>query len=392
LPESVPTISQTTDIVWARPFLTDLLSKWRSSISTHEGLFRPQFSRTWDAVDSSQPVILVSQCRLIYTMSVGYQLTGEQQYFDVASQGLESFEKYFRIGNDAHYCWSVLQDGSHDVPDVNAYGYAFIILAQATAAAALSRPELARQALETWQYMHRTLTDEYGGLRWHRPVARPDIPEEAQSQNPMMHAFEALMALVRCKNAPSDVTKEALDAARTIHQFMTCLECFGDGSLVEWYTADWHRQSVEQGGFLDLGHAFEWAYLLSEWHALTGDTDALDNGHRFLKMAMALGLNDDGSVNALANPDGTVTSTTHGLWQQCEAVRAVYRYAAVHVDTETMTALPKVIEYYKAHFVDPDFGGVFAGPVVDGELKSMHKGDSWKLDYHSTNMLLELGK
>jgi mannose/cellobiose epimerase-like protein (N-acyl-D-glucosamine 2-epimerase family) len=376
----------------SRAFLIDLLEHWREAIGKQSGLFYPDFDREWAPVDSGSPVSLVSQCRLIYTMSVGCELTSDDRFQAIAKDGIRGLEQFFRVGDTAHYCWSVNRDGSPSVTVPNAYGYAFVILAQASAARVFDNAAWAESALTTYQFMRSTLGDEHGGLKWLRPIHSPDIPPEAKSQNPMMHTFEALMALANCPAATGEVKQSALSACRDVLKFMTALSGFTDGMLIEWYDSNWIPLSIESGGVIDLGHAFEWAFLLSEWHELTGDMAALAGGQKFLEVAMSIGIDSHGGILSTARPDGAVISRTNGLWQQCEAIRALHRYATRHHDARADELLRTTLSFYEKHFLDTEYGGVYAGPVTDGKLISDYKGDAWKLDYHSTNMLLELIK
>ena len=152
-----------------------------------------------------------------------------------AQTGLDAFERYFRV-QGAHYCWSVGRDGKHDSTEVNAYGYAFIVLAQATAASALNRPDLAQTALATWQFAVQELGDSDGGLEWRRPTHRSDVPSEAKSQNPLMHSFEALMAVARCEVADAQIVSDARASATRLLNLISKLSGFDTGRLVEWHT------------------------------------------------------------------------------------------------------------------------------------------------------------
>ena len=80
-----------------------------------------------------------------------------------------------------------------------------------------------------------------------------------------------------------------------------------------------------------------------------------------------------------ADPSGAVLSNTHGLWQQCEALRALWRYAYTYRNPLALAHVDKAFEFYRKTFADEKRGGVFAGPIVDGELKSRPKATagSW---------------
>jgi len=374
MPQTLPTrLEVPEDAAWAFSLLRSTLSGWLSAAPSSSGLFHPYLDRQWNRTEGG-PLTLVSQCRLVYNFSRGYEVFGEAAFADAAQRGLEALQTYFRAGPGL-YRWAVTGAGAEADDSLDSYGHAFVVLALATAARAFGVPDLAKIALETWRAVSATFTDGHSGLVW----KVGDAAGPARSQNPMMHMLEALMAL-----APVDPTGEALAGARTVLAFVQSLSGFGAGMLIEQYTPDWQPQPAEQGGVVDLGHAFEWAFLLSEWAALSGGPDALRLGALFLRAGLERGLDDDGGVFASCDRDGRVVSAEMGLWQQCEAVRALSRYAARHDAPGAGAALGWGLAFYRGRFVDAEYGGVFADPP------RLDKGDAWKLDYHTVGMCLEM--
>jgi len=374
MPATLPTEPEVhNDAAWATSLLRSTLDGWLTAAPSSSGLFHPYLDRQWNRTEGG-PLTLVSQSRLVYNFARGYEVFGEAGFADAAQRGLEALQTYFRMGPGL-YRWAVTGVGVGADDSLDSYGHAFVVLALATAARAFGVPDLAKIALETWQAVSVTFTDEHGGLVWKSGYAAGP----ARSQNPMMHTFEALMAL-----APVDPTGEALAAARAVLRFVQSLSGFGAGMLIERYTPDWQPQPTERGGVVDLGHAFEWAFLLSEWAALAGDPDALRQGTLFLRAGMEHGLDGGGGVFASCDQEGRVESAEKGLWQQCEAVRALSRYAARHDAPGAGAALGHALSFYRGRFVDAEHGGVFAAPP------RMDKGDAWKLDYHTVGMCLEV--
>lgn len=373
MPESLSTESQDQNAAWAASLLRSTLDGWLSAAPTPSGLFHPYLDRQWNRIEGG-PLTLVSQCRLIYNFSRGHEIFGEARFENAARHGLKALETYFRSGPGL-YCWAVTGEGTEADATLDSYGHAFVVLALATASRAFGDAALADTALETWRAMSATFTDSHGGLVW----KAGDAAGPARSQNPMMHTFEALMAL-----GAVDPSGEALAAAQTVLTFMRSLEDFGAGMLIEQHTPDWKPQPTERGGVVDLGHAFEWAFLLSEWEAVTHDPDAQRQGALFLGVGLERGLDDDGGVRASCDRDGQIVSAEKGLWQQCEAGRALSRYATRHEAPGAGDALGRVLSFYRERFVDTEHGGVFADPP------RLDKGDAWKLDYHTVGMCLEM--
>jgi mannose-6-phosphate isomerase len=277
-----------------------------------------------------------------------------------------------------------MPDGAEADATLDAYGHAFVILAQATAARAFGNAELAARAMETWQYVSTTFTDRHGGLLWH--LKGPESWDQSpRSQNPLMHMFEALMALHSV-----DPSGQALTGAREILAFLRSLDNFEAGTLIERYTPDWKPLAVEDGGVVDLGHAFEWAFLLSDWSAIRRDPTILPLGEAFLHTGVTWGVDTDGGVRGACDASGQVAVPEKGLWQQCEAIRALHRYVRTHGKSEFDGVLRRTLSFYRDHFVDAEYGGVFDSIDREGRPAKTDKGHVWKLDYHSANMCLEL--
>ena len=361
---------------WAASFVRSTLGHWLTASAAGTGLFNPFLDRAWTARAVDRRT-LVSQSRLIYNFSRGFDITGESRYADAAALGIEALDRHFHRGNGA-YRWSVLSDGSPGDDSADSYGHAFVILALSSAAHIFAGRPPAERALEAWRSVRSNLSDAHGGLIW-RMDAQPD-----RSQNPLMHSFEALMALHAV-----DPTGFARAEAERLLAFMHTLHDFSAGRLIENFHADWSPLPWQEGGALNLGHALEWAFLLSEWHGITGDSDTLALGERFLETGLAWAV-DGGGVRESCDSCGGRVVRTSGLWQQCEAIRAVHRYMRRHGRDDLGGTLDRLVNYYRCNFVDPQYGGAFAGPAGPDGPMSMHKGDDWKLDYHTVNMCIEL--
>lgn len=365
-------------VVWATGLLRSLLDAWISALDD-TGLFHPYFDRQWKRIEM-EPRTLVSQCRLIYNFCRGYEVFGDTRFAEAARLGLSALQADFCV-SPGLFRWAVDREGAEVDSTLDSYGHAFCVLALATAARVFDDTALASQARETWAAVKRTFTDDQGGLMWrlNGPTAG------GRSQNPLMHAFEALMALC-CVDHTGDAHA---DTVRLL-AFVSGLSDFQHGRLVEHYTADWRPQPPERGGMLELGHACEWAFLLSDWYAVTDDPALLETGSGLLRTGLEWGLDRDGGLRDACTPDGRITASSRGLWQQCEAIRAVSRYVIAHGQTHLHTPLCGLLAFFQSHFVDFEYGGVFVSPTSAGRTVSLDKGNAWKLDYHTINMCLEL--
>ena len=195
-----------------------------------------------------------------------------------------------------------------------------------------------------------------------------------------MHLFEALLALGDLEGMEC-VHRDA----RGVSDFVVRRLCRqSDSRLPEVYTLDWEELPEGEGGRLDLGHAFEWAYLLSSAVERGLPEAYLTQADAFLDYGLLLAYDPkDGGIRSPASPDGRRVSSTKGWWEQCEAIRALMHFAILRGRRELLDPLQHVVDFVKHTYVDPDHGGWYASP------KSRNKGSEWKVDYHVVGMCRE---
>jgi mannose/cellobiose epimerase-like protein (N-acyl-D-glucosamine 2-epimerase family) len=389
--------TQTTqlDLNWFRDhLLDDILPKWLPSI-TEQGLFLSHFDRTWKPLGRNYGT-LVSQCRLLYNFSQGYALTGDKTYYQAVEGGAQFLLDHFRDQEHGGWYWSCGLDGEVLDPRKDSYGHAFVIFGLAHAAQCTGNAQLKDALLHTWEIFDRRFRDEHGGFTW-RMNREFVITEQIKSQNPVMHLFEALLAASDVKGA-----EHLLEAARGVGDFvLSRLVRSADRRLPEVYSLDWQelperagesgeRSYVVDSGRLDIGHAFEWAFLMS-WAVDQGlPATYRSYGNSFLLYGLALGFDwEAGGIYSPASPTGQIVGQYKGWWEQCEAIRALARYAIRDGRSDLLEPLEKTIQFVKASLIDPEYGGWFAGVEGGKSLVQSEKGNEWKLDYHVVGMCME---
>jgi mannose/cellobiose epimerase-like protein (N-acyl-D-glucosamine 2-epimerase family) len=375
---------QQPDQVWIGDYLDRVLALWRQHADTPSGLFNPYLDRQWrHHVDG--PRTLVTQCRLIYNFARAFERNGEPAYADLARRGIDALIRDFRDADDAGgWAWACRANGNISDDTHDAYGHAFVILALATAAAAFQDTRYRDLALQTWAFMQRRFRDEHGGLIWH--IGRDgQILDEDRSQNPLMHTFEALLAL-----APLDKSGAVRRDATVVWEFLR-ERLLGPGNLAEWYDPEWRPVVAGERAVVEVGHLFEWAFLLSEAQELFPEVDLLKPGRQFLAYGIQHGYDPvEGGIYSQVDYLGRVIGPRKGWWEQCEAIRAMQRYVARHDAVEVAEPLRHSLAFARQHFIDDEFGGWYLSPPGAGGEPSLIKGNVYKLDYHVVNMCREL--
>jgi len=365
--------------VWFREhLLEELLPLWLRHAPSDSGLFRCRFDADWKASPDLSGT-LTSQSRLIYNFSVGLRLTGEKRYEQALRAGAGFLLERFADPDEGGWHFSVDPRGRAVEEAKDSYGHAFMVFALAHAALATGDEGYAEQAREVWELIRTRFSDGRGGI-WQR-MSRDFVPrDEHKSQNPIMHLFEALLALAAVPGH-----QEALRDAEDVAGFVLRRLLRVDGSLPEFYDQDWRELPADRRGRIDIGHQFEWAFLLSRAAELGLDRNLLEPSRQLLATGMKLGFDAEaGGIFNAAAPDGSLLVGRKGWWQQCEAIRALMHHSIVRCREDLREPLRKSLEFFRTRFHDAVKGGWF--PAPEG---ARHKGGPHKVDYHVVAMCEE---
>jgi mannose/cellobiose epimerase-like protein (N-acyl-D-glucosamine 2-epimerase family) len=373
-----------TGLEWFRALLLqDILPKWWGA-ATEQGLFLPHFDRQWRPQARNYGT-LVSQCRLLYNFSQGYTLTQDPAYREAVENGAAFLLQHFRDQQHGGWFWSCDLDGAVLDDHKNSYGHAFAIFGLAHAYQCSPDSALREAMLHTWEIFTTRFQDSHSGIAW-RMTRAFEPADDTKSQNPVMHLFEALLAASEVEGAES-----LLAEARRVGDFvLERLVRKADRRLPEVYDLTW-RELTESPGRLDIGHAFEWAFLTS-WAVERGfPAHYLDYGNSFLLYGLAIGLNwERGGIYSPSSPEGVLHNRKQGWWEQCEAIRALAHYAIHRQRDDLRAPLDLMANFARTSFVDAEYGGWYPGLEADGAPITTHKGNEWKVDYHVVGMCVEV--
>jgi mannose/cellobiose epimerase-like protein (N-acyl-D-glucosamine 2-epimerase family) len=157
------------------------------------------------------------------------------------------------------------------------------------------------------------------------------------------------------------------------------------------YDTVWVPLNDPPQGFVDVGHQFEWAFLVSEAVEAGHSYTDIEQGKQLIRYGLEKGYDPDtGGIVSPCTLNGDLMSQSKGWWQQCEAIRALYRYCTQYGMEELEEPLHKTVDFVKAHYIDPEFEGWFSGLKSDNTPSSTDKGSMWKVDYHTVGMCKEL--
>lgn len=371
-----------------RQLVEDNIEHWQVVVQRN-GFLAPALDRQWSLAPArSQQATPVSQARLMLVLAAGYDLTGQQQYLDAVGSGADFMLKTLLDERHGGVVWAVNPTGRVLDASKKPYGQAFAILGLTHAYRITEEPRYRDAAVHIWQTMKDKLRDEHGGVF---AAENPDFssPQKGRSQNPVMHTFEALLTLYEV-TGDEQIAQDAKDLLAWVKDHIYQQE---GGYFAESFDDDWQPLASKAAGRVNVGHQFEWAYLLSEAVRLGFDEENLQLGTQLLNYGLEHGYDaHTGSVYDEVDYRGRPEpgDASRGWWQQCELLRAVMRYAANHGREDLWPVFEKAWAFTEGHFIDAEYGGWFEEVRLDAIEKSKrHKGSIWKCGYHETNMYLE---
>ena len=387
----MPTIDvmNLSELEWFRNHLIqEILPNWLRRAPTEEGFFFTHFDRRWNRQPRDDGT-LVSQCRLLYNFSIGYELTGKEEYRKAVEAGARFLVEVYQDRDFGGWFRSCSRHGMVVDSHKDSYGHAFAILGLSCAFRCTGDQGYKKAAWDTWEVLNKHFKDEYGGLI---PSTTRDFEDcgAIRSQNPIMHLFEALLALENLEGM-SFISEEA---RKTVDFVLMRLLRKDDRILPEWYSQDWTELREDEGGRIDIGHAFEWAYLLSAAVESGLPKAYLTHASNFLEYGLRIGYDPvDGGIFRFASPDGIVVSRNKRWWPQCEAIRSLMHFAILHGNNALWPPLLKTLRFVKEDFVDSEYGGWYTsrepGASPLRQNVDTDKGSAWKVDYHIVGMCME---
>lgn len=342
------------DTGWHRDDLEALLLHWHSHALRPDGSFHLAFDRAWKPLPQAE-LELTDQARLVYAFAAGHEFIPDAGYLKVARRGADYMLQRFRDVLHGGFIHSVGPDGLPRALVKRAYGHAFALLALSEVYRIGGDVRYRDAALQAWREIELHFFDAAGGL--YNECGRDFKPiPGGRTQNPVMHMFEALLAL---RDATGD--KVAENGARRLGDFVAykLLQGQAEGSahIPEWYDEDWKPlPTKEAGGYIDIGHQFEWSHLLTKG-ALVSPIYA-QVAERVLAYALAAGYDEnDGGCSLRAFPDGSKTESRKGWWQQAECLHALLVAGQTTSRNDLWRRYEQTQGLIKRQVVDAEHGG-----------------------------------
>jgi mannose-6-phosphate isomerase len=342
------------DTGWHRDDMEALMLRWQSHAPRPDGSFQARFDRAWKPLPQTE-VTLAQQAHLVYAFAAVHEFMPDAGCMAIAKRGASYMLLRFRDEINGGFFHSVGPDGRPQSTQKHADEHAFVLQTLAELYRLTGDVRYREAAQLAWQDIERGLSDTDGGLytvcdRNFQPVDGP------RSQLPVMHMFDALLAL---RAASGD--KVAETAARRLGDFAAnkLLQGQADGGALipERYDAAWKPLATRnEGGLIDLGHQFAWSHLLATGAVVSSVYAQV--GERLLAYAMATGYDEAaGGCGSWAFPDGGKPEMQKGWRQQAECLQGLLAAAQASGRTDLWRRYEQTQSLIKRELVDPEHGG-----------------------------------
>lgn len=268
---------------------------------------------------------ILTQGRLLYTFAHLAFLSDHSAYHHAARKAREAVSTFRK--SPGLYCLARNPQGEPtgkaDDGVARSYDLSFVILGLASWGK-LHPGEDADELEACWQALETRLTDPATGLLLeHDELTHPaaaNAPRRAQ--NPHMHNYEAALQAFEMTRQPIWLARAARVRAKGLEYFFDA----DTGTIREFITPDLSLLQGREGQYREIGHQYEWAWLLMREVELGGDPAAGDIAERLLRFADTHGIASSGAM-AGAALDAVASDTswrdeTFLLWPQTELIKA----------------------------------------------------------------------
>ncbi len=279
------------------------------------GGFHEELDETGQTLPSGRKRLMV-QCRQLYVLSHA-ALLGDRSGQAAAEQGYAFLRRAFADPVHGGWRFSVTPEGAplDDAKDL--YAHAFVLFALAYLHRAFAAPDALRLAAKTMDVLRAKMAAPGGGF-WDGADASWTPRTLARQQNPHMHLVEGVLAMFE---ASGDAAWLA-EADALVALFQERLYDPASATLGEHFAPDW-RWHPERGHIVEVGHHFEWVWLLHRYAALTGRALPAAEAEALYQKAMRHGFHPEhGGIHDQVARDGTPILRTRRIWPVAEAIKA----------------------------------------------------------------------
>jgi mannose/cellobiose epimerase-like protein (N-acyl-D-glucosamine 2-epimerase family) len=358
----------------------DLLPFWeRHSIDPSHGGFFTHLARDGTLCDSTTKTSPM-QARMMYAFVIGYDLTSEARYREIAEQG-------FRFLID--HCWdqrfggwyrSVWRDGRAKDPDKYTFDQAYALIGLTEYYRMTQDPLARRYIAET-----RELLDRHAWDAQHRGYYRRCTRDWTASSTEkticvhldMMTALYLLYQVDQDKAAYTRLLEVAdlISGPMCDRKYLCALETFH---------SNWLYNPLRTKDQIQMGHNLKAAWLLLEVFRLTDNPAYYSCAGRLLEYSLTYGWDHrhQGFYQQLYR-NGVLANTEKLWWPECEGLSALLLMYRLSSNPKYLEYFTRLTDFSLTYLFDREYGEWFTSCHPDGTVADDRKGYTWKGAYHT---------
>jgi len=404
-------INKHIDRDWFKKSMYNLLDPWLEHSIAPNGFIMENLDRQWKPYGTQREATINGQGRQLYTLVVGYEYSKDKRYLDAITKSADFLLKMHDDQYGGYY--DRVAPDLKVIDDSKTAFSSFAIFPMAHAARVLHSERYAKAAMDAWHEVKTKMLHGGGRMNYNRdfsgpgrsPAGRggtgpggpgaagraPQAPPQATAaplqERPLdVHMYEAIMALYEATGSQEILgdLKHQWDLIDKTYNYEVGYlpEGFGGGT-----------------GNFNVGHLFEWSWLLSRSVELGAPVKFIELGNRELDLGLKVGYNKpEGGIWMNADINGNLPRRYMIWWNQAELLRATAHYATLHGRTDLWPYFDQSLAFLKKNFIDPEYGGWFEG-VIPGSprealgdrayIKGAVDGPEFGA-YHQTSMYHDL--
>ncbi|TIS61510.1 MAG: mannose-1-phosphate guanylyltransferase, partial [Mesorhizobium sp.] len=266
----------------------------------------------FDAAPLMKPKRMRTQARQVYAFAVAKERGWDGPADRLIAHGIDFMAGRGRTDRGG-WVRTLNVDGSVADPVEDAYDHSCVLLALAHAHMS-GHPDALRLGEETFAFLDAHLEDS----RMTGFLETSDGEGERRS-NPHMHLLEAFLAWHQATGERAYLRR----ASRIIDLFRSHFFDAESWTLGEYFDDGWKPVAGEKGTWTEPGHHFEWASLLVDFAARSGQAELTGFARKLYASAVANGLNRaTGLSYGAVSRQGLPLDTVSRSWPQAEAIKA----------------------------------------------------------------------
>ena len=379
-----------------RSELDNILSWWEMmTIDRDQGGFVGSIDHD-NKIHAGSPKGSVLNSRILWAYSAAYDLTKNNNYFQLADRAYRYFTDHFIDAEFGGVYWTVDATGKPLDTKKQIYALAFAVYGLSEYARVTGDATAKSMSVEIFQQIVTHSHDDADGgyiealTRDWKDIADLRLSDhdanEKKSMNTHLHVLEAFGDLYRIW--PDEELKTKL--CEVIELFLDHIIDKRSGHLVLFFDETWNARS----NVISYGHDIESAWLIQESAELLNDPDLLKKVKNVsVKIAEAAleGLDKDGGLwYERAGIKGDLVTQKHS-WPQAEAMIGFLNAWEITGDTRFLDHSLRSWQFVKDHIHDKELGEWYWGVNADySPMKEQEKVGIWKCPYHNSRACVEV--